>query len=56
MGPLIVISFWAVILTPIGFGLGLPASLIGFPVFHRLKRTPVDKRKTSYALDTSPTQ
>lgn len=49
MGPLFVVIFWAVLLTPIGFGLGLLLSFIGFPVFHTLKRTPVDERNTSYA-------
>ena len=46
MGPLFVIIFWAILLTPAGLVLGLVLSFIGFPVFHRLRKTPAEKRNT----------
>ena len=48
MGPLFVIILWVLILTPIGLILGLLLSFIGFPVFHRLRKTPIEKRKTGW--------
>jgi len=48
MGPLFVIIFWSFILTPVGLVLGLLLSFIGIPIFHRVRRTPVEKRKTGF--------
>jgi len=49
MGPLLVIIFWAILLTPIGLFLGLVLMFTGTSILYRFRNTPKEKRLSGWA-------
>jgi len=45
MGPLVDLIFVGAVLFPYGLVIGLPLSLVGIPVLHRIRNTPKGKRR-----------